>query len=63
MASPSATVVGHLGEETTMSKRNRGRLAERQMPEPVDADPEDVMRDVVRTPPTKREDWRYLQED
>lgn len=45
------------------TRRKRGRPAEQTMPEPIDADPEDIMRAVVNTPPKKREDWRYLQED
>lgn len=32
------------------------------MPEPIYADPEDVMRAILSTPPKKREEWRYLQD-
>lgn len=46
-----------------MRKRKRGRPAERTMPEPIDADPEDVMRAILSTPPKKRDEWRYLQDD
>ena len=46
-----------------MSKRKRGRPRGLTMPEPIDADPEDIMRAVVSTPPKKREEWRHLQED
>lgn len=33
------------------------------MPEPIDAEPEDIMRAVASTPPKKREEWRCLQDD
>ena len=47
----------------TATERKRGRWAKRRIPEPIDADPEDIMRAVVSTPPKKREEWRHLRED
>ena len=46
----------------TTTERKRGRRAKRRMPEPIDADPEDIMRAVVSTPPKKSEEWRHLQD-
>ena len=44
------------------TRRKRGRPPGRTMPEPIDADPEDVARAVLSTPPKKRGEWRYLQD-
>lgn len=38
------------------AKRKRGRPPERAMPEPIDAEPEDIMRAVHSTPPKKRDE-------
>lgn len=46
-----------------MSDRpKRGRPQEREWPDPIDAEPEDIARAVLATPPKKRDEWRYLQE-
>lgn len=44
------------------TERKHSRAAKSEWPEPIDADPEDVMRAVVSTPPKKRDEWRYLQD-
>ena len=38
-------------------KRDAGRPP-RPMPEPIDADPEDVARAILTTPPKRRDEWR-----
>lgn len=38
------------------------RKRELEWPDPIDADPEDIMRAVLNTPPKKRDEWRYLQD-
>lgn len=43
-------------------RRKRGRPQEREWPKPIDAEPEDIARAVLSTPPKKRDEWRYLQE-
>jgi hypothetical protein len=52
------------GKVARMSKekRKRGRPA-RPMPEPIDADPEDVARALMMTPPKLERDWNYLKTD
>ena len=42
------------------TRRKRGRPPKRTMPEPIDAEPGDIMGAVVSTPPKKREEWRHL---
>ena len=33
------------------------------MPEPVDTDPEDVARTLLNTPPNKKDEWHFMQDD
>ena len=42
-----------------MSKK-RGRPP-KPMPEPIDADPEEVARVLLNAPPRKSDDWDYLR--
>lgn len=46
-----------------MSKRKRGRLSKRKMPEPIPDTPENIMRAVLNTPPKPEDEWSYLQDD
>ena len=41
-------------------KRGPGRPP-RQMPEKIDASPDEVARMLMQAPPKKKEDWRYLK--
>ena len=45
----------------TENKKPPGRPP-KPMPEPIDADPEDVARVILNTPPKRHEDWRYVRE-
>lgn len=43
-------------------RRKRGRPQEKAWPEPIDAEPEDIARAVLSTPPKKRDEWRHLKD-
>ncbi|MCY3562159.1 MAG: hypothetical protein OXH20_13500 [bacterium] len=44
-------------------RRRRGRPAKRKMPDPIPDTPENIARAVLNTPPKRRDEWRYLQDD
>ncbi len=43
-------------------KRPRGRPPKHLMPEPIPDTPENIMKAFIKTPPRKREDWKFVQE-
>lgn len=43
-------------------RRPRGRPVEYSMPEPIPDTPENIMKAILRTPPRKRENWRFVRE-
>ena len=43
-------------------KRKRGRPVKYTMPEPIDATPEEVAKVLMRTPPKKPQDWKFMQD-
>lgn len=45
----------------TSEKKPRGRPVKKHMPEPIDAEPEDIARVIMQAPP--KDDWRYLKSD
>ena len=48
---------------TDKPKRKRGRPVKYKLPtEKVDASPEEIAEVVLKMPPKRREDWRYLRE-
>ena len=47
-----------------MSQPNRrGRPIERPMSEPIPDTPENIARAILGTPPKKRDEWDYLEEE
>ena len=56
------SLMDHRRRDRISARAKHGRRTKRAMPEPIDADPEDIMRAVVSTPPKKCEEWRYLQD-
>lgn len=44
------------------ANRKRGRPVEREMPDPIPATPEEVMRALVETPPKADGEWKYIEE-
>ena len=40
----------------------RGRPVKHAMPEPIPDTPENIMKAFLKTPPRKREDWKFVQE-
>ena len=43
-------------------KAKRGRPVEYPMPEPIPDTPENIMKAFLKTPPRKREEWKFFQE-
>ena len=40
----------------------RGRPVEHKLPEPIPDTPENIMKAFLKTPPRKREEWKFVQE-
>ena len=45
-----------------MSKNPRGRPVEHKLPDPIPDTPENIMKAFLKTPPKKREEWKFVQE-
>ena len=43
-------------------KRKRGRPVKYIMPEPLDTTPEEVAKALMRTPPKKPQEWKFMQD-
>ena len=43
-------------------KCKRGRTIKYTMPEPIDATPEEVAQVLMRTPPKKPHEWKFMQD-
>ena len=65
---PETVYYGTLKDEYDMSKdkseskRKRGRPVKYTMPEPLDATPEEVAKALMRTPPKKPHEWKFMQD-
>ena len=46
-----------------MAERKRGRLVEKQEPDPTPDSPENVLRALVTAPPCRENEWDYLKRD
>ena len=46
----------------TESKKPRGRPVEHKLPDPISDTPENIMKAFLKTPPRKREEWKFVQE-
>ena len=44
-----------------MTTRKRGRPGRYPMPEPISDTPENIMKAILRTHPTARDGWRFMQ--
>ena len=42
-------------------KKPRGRPVEHKLPEPIPDTPENIMKAFLKTPPKKREEWKFIQ--
>lgn len=42
--------------------RRRGRPVEYPMPEPIPDTPRNIIKAILRTPPTPREKWRFMRQ-
>ena len=47
-------------DQKPAAKRPRGRPVEKKPPPPIPDTPENIARAVVKTPPKREKDWRYL---
>ncbi len=47
--------------ESNKQKRRRGRPEKLVMPDPIPDTPENVARALMRSPPKKEDEWRYLK--
>ena len=47
---------------TEPKKQPRGRPVEHKLPEPIPDTPENIMKAFLKTPPKKREEWKFVQE-
>ena len=43
-------------------KAKRGHPVEYPIPEPIPDTPENIMKAFLKTPPRKREEWKFVQE-
>ena len=43
-----------------MSKRKRGRPVKYPMPDPIPDTPENIMKAILRMPPTNKRRWRFM---
>ena len=43
-------------------KKPRGRPVEHKLPDPIPDTPENIMKAFLKTPPKKREEWKFVQE-
>ena len=46
----------------TEHKKPRGRPVEHKLPDPIPDTPENIMKAFLKTPPRKREEWKFVQE-
>ena len=46
---------------TESKKQPRGRPVEHKLPDPIPDTPENIMKAFLKTPPRKREDWKFVQ--
>jgi len=42
-------------------KRGRGRPVKYPMPEPIPDTPENIMKAILRTPPTPKKRWKFMK--
>ena len=47
---------------TEPKKKARGRPVEHKLPDPIPDTPENIMKAFLKTPPKKREEWKFVQE-
>ena len=50
-----------MGKKAESGKRPRGRPVELTMAERISDTPENIARAILRSPPKKADDWRYLK--
>ena len=48
--------------KTDAPKKPRGRPVEHKLPDPIPDTPENIMKAFLKTPPRKREEWKFVQE-
>ena len=51
-----------MSKDKSESKRKRGRPVKYTMPEPIDATPEEVAKALMRTPPKKPHEWKFMRD-
>lgn len=59
---PDQTDVNQNSDDSPKPKRKRGRPPKRRYPKRIDASPEEIAEAVLKMPPKKRSEWRYLKE-
>ena len=45
-----------------LNEGHRGRPVEHKLPDPIPDTPENIMKAFIKTPPRKREEWKFVQE-